>query len=84
MTLDEVRNISHSVAGCEPAENGAVLRTGKQTAAAEAPTFNTTDMGNSERPVHRHGDDLRYVCMPEDSGHPGCARQAGGRHPRNP
>jgi putative DNA primase/helicase len=61
LTVDEVRGIARSVAGYVPAENDAVLRTGKQTAGVEISTFNTTDLGNAERLVHRHGKDLRYV-----------------------
>jgi putative DNA primase/helicase len=64
LEADEVQNIAASVSRYEPADNGAALRVnGRRVTGEGEPSFNLTDMGNAERLIARHGEDLRY-CYP--------------------
>jgi putative DNA primase/helicase len=61
----EVEGIARSVARYEPASEpagGAVVQVtfNGRGGQVEPPSFNLTDLGNSERLIHRHGGDLLY------------------------
>jgi putative DNA primase/helicase len=61
----EVEGIARSVARYDPADgypSGDVVRVAfnGRGGGEEQPAFNLTDLGNSERLVHRHGGDLLY------------------------
>ena len=61
---EEVRKIAASVARYEPASGEPSPPSANGHGQAEPPPrFNTTDMGNAERFVARHGEDARY-CYP--------------------
>jgi putative DNA primase/helicase len=61
---EEVRNIARSVARYEPAASEPPPPSANGHGHAEPPArFNLTDLGNAERFVARHGEDVRY-CYP--------------------
>lgn len=61
---DEVRKIAGSVARYEPAGGPPAPPSRNGRGAPDSPQrFNLTDMGNAERFVARHGEDVRY-CFP--------------------
>ncbi|MDP8952455.1 MAG: bifunctional DNA primase/polymerase, partial [Actinomycetota bacterium] len=60
---EEVRKIAASVTRYEPADNGLPPSTNGHGVNEPPARFNLTDMGNAERFVARHGQDVRY-CYP--------------------
>jgi len=60
---EEVRKIAASVARYEPTDDGPPPSANGRGAGEPPARFNLTDMGNAERFVARHGEDVRY-CYP--------------------
>ena len=63
LQAEEVEKIAASVAGYEPAGDVVHVSFNGRGSSGAPPRFNTTDLGNSERFVADHGQDLRY-CYP--------------------
>jgi putative DNA primase/helicase len=60
---EEVRKIAASVSRYEPADNGPPPSANGRPSDQPPARFNLTDLGNAERFVARHGEDVRY-CYP--------------------
>src|SRR5215208_3150622 len=63
LEAEEVGKIAGSVARYEPAENVVHISVNGHGSARPSGGFNLTDLGNAERFVARHGEDVRY-CYP--------------------
>ncbi len=59
----EVEKIAASVARYEPAENAAQISVNGHGGAQPPHSYNLTDLGNAERFIAQHGEDVRY-CFP--------------------
>jgi putative DNA primase/helicase len=63
LEAQEVKKIATSVARYEPAENVVHISVNGYGSARSPRGFNLTDLGNSERFIAHHGEDVRY-CYP--------------------
>jgi P4 family phage/plasmid primase-like protien len=59
----EVAKIASSVARYEPADNVVSISANSRSTAQPPQGYNLTDLGNAERFVAQHGEDVRY-CFP--------------------
>jgi putative DNA primase/helicase len=60
LEAEEVEKIAASVAGYEPAENVVHISVNGHGTAQPSRGYNLTDLGNSERFVAQHGENVRY------------------------
>src|SRR5215211_4653107 len=63
LEAEEVAKIAASVARYEPADNVVSISANGHGVARRRPGYNLTDLGNAERFVADHGEDVRY-CFP--------------------